>query len=297
MPKRMLLCCSLALLLGGCATKPQPRYLALEDHTRSSLQSISVRSVVSQDEVLVRADTTLASIAPLFLGVGVLTAVVDAGVSGVRQGNMQNAIEPFYDSVDDVDVRRQVAAALNAGLAQGLAIRVELPVEGSGLPLAGNALAAKTAALAPGKGFLQIRTDYAFTPDFRYLRMDTRVDLWQSRQDGPVYSNEFHYQSALVSSSDDAALAAWSAERGARYRQTLEEAIAQVVKMIRIDLAPSAEDTAAFGKKRPMHQFKRANAFDMVGAIMDVQPGRAILRAAKNGYLYSLPNDSQEVRP
>lgn len=288
MPKRMLLGCSLALLLGACATKPQPRYLALEDHTRNSLQSVSVRSAVMQDEIVVRAESSAFSV---LLGVGLMTAAIDHGVTAMRQESMQSAIEPFLSSVEEVDVRRQVAAALSAGLVQDLAVRIELPVESSAVPLDGHALAAKTAALKNGKGFLQVKTSYSFSEDFRHLNLGARVDLWQAGANGPVYSNAFLYQSGATSASGKTALAAWSENGGALYRRTLDEAVAQLVKMMRMDLGTNAAHAAPAEKKQPQHKLKRVGAFDVVGVMLEAQPGRSILRATNNGYLYSLPRD------
>ncbi|MDR7306288.1 hypothetical protein [Rhodoferax saidenbachensis] len=279
--KRLLMGGCVVLLLSACASAPTRT--ALSADAKKELSRTEAHIFVPQDEVIVRAQAGGVSAA---MGGGLIGALIDSNIAKGRQNTIQGALEPFYASVDDVDVRKHLVNALSAGLGSDFAINVDT-VRGSAVALVGSALDAKKAALQPGKGFMQIGTTYTFSPDFSRLNMSTHVDLWQGGKSVPVYSNNFFYQSAAVSNSGADALGLWSKDNGERYRKAVSQAADQIAKMIRMDIsAPSTESAPA--KSLTVASMDAPGTFKITGPVLDTQADRTIMRNA-DGFLYSVP--------
>ncbi len=215
-----------------------------------------------------------------------MCALIDSSIDKGRQGDIQTAIEPFYAAVDDRDVRKQLSTALRTGLGTNFAIKID-PIESATVAMSKLKLDAQKAALTPQKGFMQIGTTYTFSPDFSRLNMSTHVDLWQGGKGTPVYTNNFFYQSASVGASGTGALNAWASNNGARYREAVDEAIAQIVKMIRLDVSADSADPVP-GNVTTIAKVDGPATLKVTGPIMDSQKNRAIVRHT-DGRLYSLP--------
>lgn len=272
-------CISLAL----CACSAVPTRTPLDTKAKTGLSSTQAYVHVAQDEIIVRAEASGVAAA---MGGGLIPALIDSSIDKGRQGAIQSSIEPFYAAVDDLDVRKQLVQSLRTALADNFAVKVTT-VDGAAFRLDGQALETRRVALKPDTGFLQIGMTYSFSQNFQRLSMKVRADLWRGGVDTPIYSNDLHYQSAPVGSGGSDSLKAWAGNNGAKYRQTIDEAVAELISMLKLDASAAATD-ATSTKQATAAMFTGAVSMNVAGPLLDSKQGRLVIRNG-NGALYSLP--------
>lgn len=281
MLKKTMVAGAVALGLAGCAA---PTRIPLDPATRDKLAQVNVVHTVAQDEIVVRAPSAGASAA---LGGGLIGAIIDSKVGESRQNALQSTLAPFYASVDNFNYRSLFAGSLDSSLRDEKALRFGA-IEHSTQNLLRTEVEAQRKALPAGQGLMFGSTSYTFSPDFSRLSVATQVELSQSGKDDPAFKNVYFYQSAPVGAGGASSLALWAENDGARYREAARESVAQILKMLRMDLAAGAGDTAA-GPKLALTAFGTPVNVAVNGPALEQQPNRAIVRHT-DGSLYSLPH-------
>jgi hypothetical protein len=278
---RILIAGALGLALTACGTAPTR--IAFEPAVKQRLTEVKVLSVLPQDEIIVRAEMFGATAA---MGGGLIGAIIDSKVAESRQNTIQNSMDPFYAAVDDFNFRARFERALSAELGGEPAIRFA-PVENlSQLPLPAD-VDARRAALGANRGLMLMHTSYTFTADFRRLSVTTKIELKLPGQDLPVFSNHFFYQSTPVGTGGAQSIAAWAQNKGERYRATVDEAVQQMMAMLKIDFAAGAADSPQ-APRVSVVTIDGVKDRTITGPVLASLPGRTILRHT-DGHMYSLP--------
>lgn len=280
MLKRIVIAGALALGLGACASPPRVPFDAAD---RQKLVEVRVLDVVPQDEIIVRAAPVGASAA---LGGGLLGAIIDSKVGESRQNDLQATLAPFYSSVDDFNLRAQFQRSLSTTLTQEKSVRFG-EIQHAAQPILNADLQQRRKALGDDRGLMLSATSYTFSPDFTRLSMTTQVDLSQPGKDKPVFLNTYTYQSAQTGNGGAASLQAWAANNGERYRNAANEGIAQIMKMLSIDLASGPAAPAA-SPKVMLTSYGNVNV-QVNGDVLVREPNRVIVRHT-DGTMYSLPH-------
>lgn len=271
----------ISLALGACSTVPNR--IPLDANAKKDLSATSAYVHVGQDEIIVRAEASNVSGA---MGGGLIGALIDSSIAKGRQETIQSSIEPFYSAVDDLDVRNKLVASLRTALVENFAVKVTA-VDGATYRLYGPALEEKRSALKPNTGFLQIGMDYSFSQNFQRLSVKTHVELWRGGMATPIYTNDLHYQSAPVGRGGADSLNAWSDSKGAKYRQAIDEAVIEIVSMLKMDAVATPTD-ATPTKQATASMIVGSISTNITGPVLDSKPGRQVIRNS-NGSLYSLP--------
>jgi hypothetical protein len=279
---RILIAGALGLALTACGTAPTR--IAFEPAVKQKLVEVKVLSALPQDEIIVRAEAFGATAA---MGGGLIGAFIDSKVAESRQNTIQDSMDPFYAAVDDFDFRARFERALAAELGGNQAIKFAAIENLSQFPLPAE-VDARRAALSTGSGLMQMHTSYTFTGDFRRLILTTRVELKLRGEDKPAFSNYFFYQSNPVGNGGAESIRAWAQNNGERYRMTAEEAVQQMMQMLKIDLAASAADSASAQKASLTMEGQAKVPVTITGPVLASQSGRTILRHT-DGRMYSLP--------
>lgn len=269
------------LILSACASAPSR--VALEPATKQTITDVEVLSMLTQDEVIVRAPANGASLA---LGGGLLGAMIDSKVAESRQNALQATMKPFYSATDDINFAKQFEQALSTTLSNGMPVKMG-QVKHTGLMMLARDAQTRAQTLPAGKGHMLIRTSYAFTPDFSRLDVNSWVEIRVPANDQPVFVNTFFYQSKPQGAGGDASIKVWSADKGAAYRATLEEATREITNMLALDLAASATDPADVPKAK-LDMVEGAGRKPIEGNVLATNAGRQIIRNTA-GNLYSLP--------
>lgn len=271
----------LAVLLSACGTVPTR--VALDPATSARLTQVHVYDVVPQDEVIVRAAANGASAA---LGGGLIGALIDSKVNESRQNTIQSTLNPFYAAVDDFDFRSRFAKALDGALRADTPLKFG-PIEHSSLLAFPAQITTRTNATGAGKGLLYLTSFYTFSPDYKQLLVTTSVRMAQSGDEKVLFMNAYNYFSAPVGAGNAESLSAWGDQQGLAYRKAADDAIDQIMKMIKFDLLASATDPANL----PTAVLPLPSGTPGKTATVPVvlaEKGRVIVRSA-NGYLHSIP--------
>ena len=277
MSSRWYVAGGVVLLLSACAG---PTRVALTPEVRQQLTDVSAKSIVWQDEVVVQAANPGVTAA---MGGGLIGALIDSSISEGRQNAVHALVNPFYASVDDVDVRKDLWAALDSSFKGDYALKLNGFTKTA---LRSNKNPA--ADLPKGKSVLLVNTEYTLTPDYTRLNMTTWATVWQSGVDKPVYLNQFIYQSSATGAGNAESIKQWSANKGERYRTVIAEGIAETIAMLKLDLASGATDPAQ-AKSVVLKKVDGAATLNVTGSVLSEQTGRVIARHT-DGHVYSLAN-------
>lgn len=276
---RLLSLSFIALLMTGCAA---PRiYIPLDSSTQNQLSDVKVRSQIWQDEIVVYAQPSTVGAAS---GGGLIGALIDTKIAESRQGKLQDIIEPFYSSIDDFDFRQQFWPALEAALKdKTIGLKTSTP-EKTPVLLSHAELNGIKSQLQANNGFMMLAATYAFNHDFKSINIVLDLDLFKAGQETSAYTNFLTYQSAAVGTGGNDSINAWGANKGQRYRQVISEGIAEIIKMLKLDLTANGAGAAA----GPSLTLKNASDVVISGPALDQQQDRAIIRNL-DGRLHSLP--------
>lgn len=280
MLKRLSTMAVLALILGACAMPP--KRVALSPETKQGLESVQALNILAQDEIVVRAEAYGASAA---MGGGLIGAIIDSKVAESRQNDLQASLAPFYASVDDFNFRPRFEAVIASTLASGMPVKFG-PLQRSALPLTQDETVNRAKALQAGMGQLFVNTAYSFTPDFSRIDVMTRAEIRVPGSEAPVYLNTFQYQSRPQGAGGAASIMAWSANGGAAYRGTLDEAAREIGRMLALDLAAGTADPADAPRVMLQKVGSPVN-LPISGSVLAASADRRIVRHT-DGTLYSL---------
>jgi len=274
-------------IVSGCAN--MRTYVPLDSNIQQQNLNVSVRSVITQDEIIVTAENPGVAAAA---GGGLIAAVIDSAVASERQLKIQNTIEPFYGSIDDVDFRVIYKDMLDKTLLEIPALKVtEVVVTPQILTIDDrNAL---IVAMPLTQGLMHISTRYSFSNDYSTLRLVSLVDIWQGgNTEKPAYSNNFYYISNPVPTAGENTINTWGLNNGERYRAAINEAAIEIASMLRIDLNNTSQADSASTEKSDLRPGEPQLFFGLPvktsGKLLRNESNRAIVRN-DDGRLISLP--------
>ncbi|PWF49104.1 hypothetical protein [Massilia glaciei] len=242
MLSRIIVACALALSFSACTTAPTR--IALDSAAKQELLEVTTWNQLPQDEMIVRAEASGVGAAT---GGGLIGAIIDSKVGESRQNKMQADIAPFYAAVDDFDFRTLYTQALTAALASGTPVKfgaVETPTV---LPTPAES-EARIKALAAGTGIMVLQTAYTFSPDFKHLQVTTHAAISRAKSEQKAFLNSYVYVSAATGAGGVESIKAWADANGAQYRAASNEAVQQIMQMLKLDLMANATDPADLPK-------------------------------------------------
>jgi hypothetical protein len=150
----------------------------------------------------------------------------------------------------------------------------------------------------PVDALLDLRTEYAMSPDLRAFIIRTEV-LLQSRPDArELYRCSYHFVTPPVGGGVfETAIGTWAAQEGALYRAAALIGIEQTLGMLRLDLTgqdaprPSGAETriaaVAWQPGVVIHAPLSANVVDRVDGVVIARDSRGHMRAAVEGEVFS----------
>jgi len=278
---RMIAAGAIALLLTACSSAPTR--IAFEPGTRQALTEVKVLSILSQDEIVVRADPV--GVAPA-LGGGLIGAIIDSKIGEIRQNTLQETLAPFYAAIDDYDFRTHFERTLESTLAGNPLVKFS-PLERRTLPLLLKDSTARIATLQAKSGQMLVHTIYAFTVDFTRLNVITYAEIKVPGSEAPVFMNTYFYQSRPIGAGGSDSIKHWSNSKGKEYRTTLDEAAQEMSRMLQADLAAGATDSPG-SASASMEKIDGVLKQIISGPVLASSTSRKIIRHS-TGEIYSLP--------
>ncbi len=230
---------SVTLLLGACAA---PMRVSMPPEQRSKITELKAHVVVVQDEVIAAVQPSNVSVAT---GGGLIGAMIDSSITNKRVKESQQVLGPFYASIEDVDYRKELNETIRRDLA-GYPIKVA-KVDTTPLALTDAQLTQLRETLPAGQALLIIYPRYFLTMDFRSLDAEAVVSIWVKGgvENKPVQRGVLYYQSQPVGTGGKDSIVKWGAQNAALFRNTLRESMAEMVRLILLDIkladAPSAK--------------------------------------------------------
>lgn len=226
---------SITLLLGACAA---PMRVSLAPEQRSKITELKAHVVVVQDEVIAAVQPSNVSVAT---GGGLIGAMIDSSITNRRVKESQQVLGPFYASIEDVDYRKEFNETIKRELTS-YPIKVA-QVDTTPRALTDAQLTQLRETLPPGQALLIIYPRYFLTMDFRSLDAEAVVSIWVKGgvENKPVQRGVLYYQSQPVGPGGKESITQWGAQNAALFRSTLRESMAEMVRLIMLDMKVAAE--------------------------------------------------------
>lgn len=270
-------------ILAGCA---MPAHIPLSQENAKKIQTVDVRSMVIQDEVIARADPSTVSLA---LGGGLIPALVDASITANRQDKLQSAMNSFYESIEDYDFRTVYWPQLTKTLREQYPLKVnDILTTPRGLGYAEEMQFPST--LPENRGQLVMATSYFLSSDLRTLNVATYVNLWLKGGTQPAYRNSMTYQSSVQGTGGEQSAKEWGRDGGKTFIDKLNEGIRETLAMLSIDMKNNEPVPATAEKVTVKYNYGTARAPDggnLKGTVVEKHGDRIILRNDA-GQLYSV---------
>lgn len=230
MQNSLVLLASVALF--GCAP---PSYILLKPEVTDRIKASHAEIVVPQEEI--NAEVQQSNVAAAGGG-GLLLALIDVAVEANRADTANRTIEPIRKQIADVDFRTELSAKVRAALADMTWLKVTRVAASS--KVVSTEDRARMVATMTEDSFLEVNTGYQLSADFRHLVVRSTANLWQRGQEAPQYLGHYAYWSAPVSADKGKAAEQWVANSGAMLRAALREGIDETVRMMKLDMVPTA---------------------------------------------------------
>ena len=271
---------SLTLLLAACAS---PARVNLSPEQRSSIKELNAHVIVVQDEVIAAVQPSQVS---LTTGGGLIGAMIDSSVTNSRVKESQKIMGPFYAEIENVDYRTIFNDTIREEL-KSYPIAVS-KVMTSPQSLNQSELRNATKTLAQDEALLIIAPSYTLTMDFRSFDATAIVSMWtKSGELKPVYRGVLHYQSPAFGPGGKDSIALWGADGAKQFQGTMHESVAEIMKMIRMDVNFTAPQEKS-GESSLFAFNTGAGNGTIKGRLLSENAGRIIV-IGDNGTLYSLP--------
>lgn len=132
---------------------------------------------------------------------------------------------------------------------------------------------------------MEVKTEYELSVNSLRLEMHSTAEMYVAGRGDPVYANKFYYQSEPVAGSTSATIL-WAGNNGAPYRRAVAEGVAEIARMIALDVAQANTVPAAAKKMTLALANGSTRTPDVTGTVLRQRPGRIVLRADAGG-LYS----------
>ena len=238
---RKLGCVLLALILQACVTPP--KYTAMTQQTKDSINSMDVYNLVMQDEVRPAVEVSNVSGA---MGGGLIAAAVDSSINDDRANTARDLTDHFYIVTEDIDYRVLLAQTVNPVLAN---LKHKNPqAHAEVLVMRDDQIKQRVASLKQGEAFLFLTSHYAFMDSFKVLQTFTTAYLYVgtgSKMDytKASYMNNFIYQSPTVGDGGDASVKLWSADKGRLFREQIQSSLSALQFKMNYDMQPLPKET------------------------------------------------------
>lgn len=273
---------SLTLLLAACAS---PARVNLTPEQRAGIKQLDARVIIVQDEVIAAVQPSRVSVAT---GGGLIGAMIDSSVTNSRVKESQKIMGPFYAQIENVDYRTVFNDTIREEL-KNYPIKVG-NVTTTPQALNRSELLAVTKSVPQGEALLIVVPSYTLTMDFRSFDAAATVSMWNRNEEKPIYRGVLHYQSPAFGHGGKDSVALWAADGAKQFQDTMRESVAEIMKMIRMDVdfgAPSSKegDPSSF-----VYNTGEGNG-TIRGRLLNESAGRIIV-LGENGTLYSLPKAS-----
>lgn len=270
----------------------------LSGETRDTIKSVVVRVSVMQDDIMIpfqaigAPSASMSNLARsgthyLMLG-GVLGAAADIGLGKSHLQETMSEAALLYPTIEDIRVRQLFLDAIQSKLSV-YPFKID-KVVATAAPLPEDARDKLLRALRPDQGLLAIEPSYFLTKDCRSLVVETTVALWDQsgiRWTKPLYLAVLHYQSQPTAQSGKAAIEAWAANDGVRFRAALDEGIAETVKMATTDF-DLPDDYLKHDFRTLLQMNSGVDPIDLEGRLISETPDRTVMLAT-GGAMVSLP--------
>ncbi|MBK8167663.1 MAG: hypothetical protein IPK64_17085 [bacterium] len=215
-----------AVAVAGCTP---PVHIALDPKVVPVLTKVDCKNVVIEDEVTVAVDISTGG--SVWVG-GCLGAAIDASVNKTRSRKAEELVQPLLDQTSDVDLRGQLGEALEFTMQDIEWLNIDTVRSTAAIPHP-DELKGITSPL------LHFSTAYFLVPKCYSLDMTTSARLWLPAEKKAVFLGYFTYFSEpVVDAVEEDAVEAWAANGGAAYRAAVTEGVAEIAKMVRLDLPP-----------------------------------------------------------
>ena len=242
--------------------------LALSAQDAAKVRNVRVLSAIPQNDALhqtlplirISVDGNRGGAVGGAPGLGLLGAIVAAAiVQTVVNSQVERAVEratlafpALSEATKDFDFRRHFWTRLD-GEMQGEGRFKVLEV----LTFSGERSYTEQAASVDGQpvdAVLDLRTEYALSPDLRSFVMSTQV-LLQAREDNrELYRCRYDFATPPVGEGEfEPAIAAWSANEAALYRAAAVLGMRETLKMLRFDLT-GADAPRPGGEEVKVHE-------------------------------------------
>jgi hypothetical protein len=272
-----------AVSMSACVA---PQYVQFTQENAKKVQKVTARSVVIQDEVIAKADPSVAVSAAL--GGGLIGALVDASITRARQERLQTAMEKFYESVDDYDFRSEYWSQVSRHLKEQFPLKVTSITTTPRFDI--NVTKKIVQDLGPDEAYLSLFTEYYLSTDLRSVNVNTGVNLFMKGEPPVViYRNTVTYQSPPVGNGGEESAKAWAADNGKLLYEKLKEGMTETLALLSIDLKNQTPAAANAEKINVKFNYGEGagDRKTMEGTLVEKRGDRVVIRNAA-GKLYSL---------
>lgn len=289
MSKHATLYSVLLFSLAGCVQLYKP----LEPQTQARIKQFKVENIVTQDELIIRAQSPGVAAAA---GGGLIPALIDSAIASKRQDEIHELSSPFYKGVDTFDVRSYIANE-SEKLKELCPDKIESSIT---TPLALNSerRLKMQSRLTPDQAFLAFSTDFTFTPDYKRLFMMVTATLWLKESDSePAYQNRLIYESNPQGNGLLDSTSKWGADSAKAYKTAITMGFNDILRLLAIDLKCQSEANNTSKKAvqassssllLPYNVAFLNSPIKIEGQVISETTDRVLLRSPA-GFLYSLP--------
>jgi hypothetical protein len=281
--------CALSIMV-GCASVPP----SLPPAALAQIERTQTRAFIPQSEVTFQYMRS--SYGAAF---GLVGAVIDAGVTGVRAKSAKTKGKELREVVRDWDVRSAYWNSISNTLVETPWLKV------CDMEWLGTNVSKLRPAEVTNHSVMNIGTSYAISADVRVLQLTTGIDMYvPGKHKKPAASVVMtSYSDEIGKEEGEKALALWTAEEGAALRRALREGIAEHTRMLRLalDLMGGSTNTTHRPAKilaRLVHGRAElgtpTSRQPLWGAIVDESQSRVTFRTNK-GLLFSFAKSEVEV--
>lgn len=215
----------LVLVFFGCANSK----IELTAENTGKIEKTRLISVIAQEEITGEVKESQSAAA---MGGGLLFALVDVAVNSSRSKEMEEQITPLKAALTNYDFREVFTERLKSEAGNSSILKIS-EVVSSAVPLPEQKQKEVLNSI-PENALLTLSTDYKFSADFRSLVITSVARLTIKGQSGPIYLETYTYKSPdLQSQETEAAIAEWTADDNAKFRQASEEGIQAILSQLR----------------------------------------------------------------
>jgi len=280
----ILLMCAL-----GCS---KPAHMALDPTVGDEIQSISIVSVIEQEQagIVVRRAKEGGA---LF---GLLGAIVDAGVTEGRVSEAEELSEQLQVASGELDFRGMFWSSLDSLFASST-WPASFTLDERTTPF-DDAQLRRFLSESKADATLMLDTEYYLTPSVTILVIRTHAEGYLHDPEEKIYFGDYTYLSDSVAKGDSdpskkAAMALWTHNDAETFFGEVSEGIAENIRMLQHDLVNRGRDSEETGQWVSLEYedpYGEGDTRKTKAMLLGTIDGRAFLRGTK-GNLFSMPEE------